>query len=545
MLLLILPLATAVDQVVINSKDWQDVYTGIMYAKLNNLDVHYVAEETQGIQLISEILDKKKSEVLLIESKKPFVFGYESKLKNSGFLVKKFESTDGEKTNLELAKKIVNEKNINQFIIIDGILGYNAISVAPFALLTNSFVLFADETNKDQIIDFLKDNAKEIIIYGHLNRDVKKELDVFNPEILNTGDRYEDNIKIVKKFLDKKSTKQIFLTDGEVIELGLFNEEFPILFIGETNVPNSIMEFIKDSDTQVGIVTGYDLFVNAKTIREKTGIKIILKYGQGRDSKLYALDIINLPSYSPEIDIKTIRYNTLSKQLELTYINTGEIYTYVQALSHNIKVEGSSIAEVGDNDLIFLDEKDSKTVLYDVSLSGYLDEKITIESKIMFGESKNSLTKLFTKETKVELISSKDDSKIKISNVEYNKRTNNFEVSVKNIGKTTVYVDSEIVDLIIAGKKTMFGAEQQKIKSGKKELFKIKTTLEEADFKDNQKVKVHVQYGAYKDVLLKSLTQEFDFVIKKQSYFKLIIFVIVMLILIKLILSLRKKRKFP
>jgi hypothetical protein len=337
--LLALPLAAAVDQVIINSGDWQDIYGGIVYARLNDLDVHYVAEETQGIQLIDEVLNNDLSEVLLIESKnEPFIFGYDSKLKKHGFNVKKLLSANGQETNLELAEIIVKEKRITRFIIVDGKLGYNAVSVVPYALLTNSFVLFADRTNKDNVAAFLKKNAEEIILYGRLDREITEELTALNPEIINTGDRCEDNTNIVKKFLDKSPTKQVLLTNGEVLEPGLFNKEFPLLFIGTSNVPENVIDFIKDSDIRVGVVIGYDLFANAKNIREETGIKILLKYGQGRNSQLYALDIFPLPSYSPSIGIKNIRYNTLSKQLEVIYENMGEVYTFVQALSHDIKV---------------------------------------------------------------------------------------------------------------------------------------------------------------------------------------------------------------
>jgi hypothetical protein len=386
LLVLVLPLAGAVDQVVINSKDWHDVYSGIIYAQLNDLEVHYITEETQGIQLANEILNRNLLEVLLIESKsEPFVFGYESKLEDNGFKVKKFLSIDSQKTNLELAGNIVKEKNIERFVIVDGELGYNALSVVPYALSTKSFVLFVDKSNQDDIIDFLEKEAKEIVLYGHLDRGIGEELAVFNPEIINTGDRYEDNIKIVESFLDKNPTKQVFLTAGDVLEIGLFNEEFPIVFIGTDNVPEIVLDFIKDSDIRVGVVTGYALFVNAKNIREQTGIKILLKYGQGRNSQLYALDIFPLPDYSPEIGIKNIRYNTISKQLEVIYENDGGVYTYIQALSHDIRVDDVSVGRLGDKKAFFLNKGDVETVLYDIDLLEYLDEEILIESKVVFG----------------------------------------------------------------------------------------------------------------------------------------------------------------
>lgn len=539
--LLLLPIVSAADQVVINSKDWRDIYTGILYAKLNGLDAHYVAKETQGLQLIEEVLNRGAVDILLIESKEPLIFGYQLQLEKQGFKVEKFLSLDAQKTNLEFAKKAADEKGIANFIVIDGSLGYDAISVAPYALLTNSFVLFADAENVDVLFSFLSASADNILFYGHLNRAVKEELGVLNPLIINKGDRYQDNIEIVKKFINKKPTKQVLLTDGETLELGFFNNEFPALFIGTSNVPQPVIDFIRDTDVRAGIVIGYDLFANAKRIREDTGIKILLKYGQGRNSQIYALDVFPLPEYDSEIDIEAVHYNTLSRQLEVSYKNKGAVYTYAQALSHQIKADGTAIAEVGDEKAFFLNEGDTLTKVYSLDLTPYLDKNLIVESKIIFGESANSLTKLLAKTLNLDVVAVEDSSKISIQSLVYNKGTKRFELIVKNEGEKDVYADAEIVDLIIASEKVTLGAEQQKIKPGQKNLFKIKALLEEMDIEDNPTVTARVRYGERENILLKSMTREFDFAFKTFNY-KLLVLVIIILIVIKLILSIRKKR---
>lgn len=540
--LLFLPLASAVDQVVINSKDWRDVYTGVVYAKLSGLDVHYVAEETQGLQLIKEVLNPAATEILLIESEKPFVISYQPQLEKAGFTVEKFISLDAQKTNLEFAKRIIAEKGITDFIVVDGGWGYDALSVASYALLTRSFVLFASAENADSLFSFLSASAENIILYGHLDRVVKEELGILNPQIINKGDRYEDNIEIVKNFLDKKPTKQVLLADGEVLELGFFNNEFPVLFVGTSNVPRPVTDFIKDTDIRTGIVIGYNLFANAKKIRDDTGIKILLKYGQGRNSQLYALDVFPLPRYDPKIDIEAAFYNTLSRQLEVVYKNAGGVYTYAQGLSHQIKADGIGIANVGDEQAFFLNEGDVLTKVYRLDLGSYLENDLTMDSKIIFGESADSLTKLLVKTLTVDVVAVDDSSKISLQSVVYNKGTNRFELVVKNEGGKDVYADAEIVDLIIASEKVTLGAELQKIKPGQKNLFKIKAVLEDVDIEDNPAVTARIRYGEREGILLKSITQEFDFAFKKFNY-KLLVLVVIILIIIKLMLSIRKKRQ--
>src|SRR3989344_1808007 len=120
---ILLPSVAAVDQVIINSQDWRDIYTGLLYAQLTGKDAHFVAEKTQGLQLINEVIDKNKKEVLLIESETPTAIGYGSLLKNAGFTVEKYSSDDPYQTNLEFAQKAIQEKDIHSFIVIDADLG--------------------------------------------------------------------------------------------------------------------------------------------------------------------------------------------------------------------------------------------------------------------------------------------------------------------------------------------------------------------------------------------------------------------------------------
>src|SRR3989344_2736421 len=363
--LCIVPSVTAIDQVIINSHDWKDIYTGMIYAQLTGKDAHYVAEKTQGLQLINEVIDKGKKEVLLIESENPVTIGYRSLLENAGFTVEKYLSRDPYQANFEFAQRTAQEKAINSFIMINPNLGYGAVSVAPYAILDNAFVLFADAENSDQASIFLTEKGEKILLYGHLDRSVKEKLLPLHPEVINTGDDYQDNIEVVSRFLEIKLTKQIIFTSGEVLEKSFFNAEFPVLLIGTDTIPEPTLHFLQDSSITTAVIVGYDLFSNAKKIKDLTGITVLLKYGQGRNSELYALDVFPLPKYDPQIDITGIRYNTLSKKLEVTYKNIGNVYTLVQAISHRISSDGAIVAEVGDEKPIPLNPGDAVTSLYD------------------------------------------------------------------------------------------------------------------------------------------------------------------------------------
>jgi len=538
---ILLPSVAAVDQVIINSQDWRDIYTGLLYAQLSGKDAHFVAEKTQGLQLINEVIDKNKKEILLIESENPVAIGYLSHLENAGFTVEKYLSKNPYQTNLEFAQRAKEEKGIRAFIIIDAELGYEAVSAASYAILKKNFVLFANTENSGQISEFIAE--EESLLYGRLERRVKEELQPRSSEIIDNGDVYQDNAEIVSRFLEQQPTKQIIFTSGEVLEKSFFNAEFPVLLIGTDQIPEHTLDFLQDSSITTAVVVGYDLFSNAKKIKDLTGIQVLLKYGQGRNSELYALDVFPLPKYNLKIDVTSARYNTLNQQLEVTYKNTGNVYTLVQALSHKILSEGDPIAEVGDEKPLQLNPDDAVTVLYDMDLLRFVDTEITVESTIVYGQSAASLTKLLIKDAlPVEIVSIDDLSRISIEKAVYDRGKKQFEITVKNLEEQEVYVDVELVDVVIDGTKNTAGGEAQVIGPKKTAAFMVEAPLEEADLKNNQKITVRARYGEQEGILIKALVKEFELEFTESSYKPLILLAMAILILLML-LKQRKKRK--
>ncbi len=540
-LCILLPSVAALDQVIINSQDWKDIYTGILYAQLTGKDVHFVAEKTQGLQLINEVIDKNKKEVLLIESENPVAIGYQSLLENAGFTVEKYLSSDPYQTNLEFAQKAGEEKDIHSFIILDAELGYAAVSVAPYAVLNNHYVLFANAETSGQMSDLVTEGG-EFLLYGHLDRRIKEELQPLSTEIIDHGDDYQDNIEIVSRFLEQQPSKQIIFTSGEVLEKSFFNQEFPVLLIGTDNIPEPTLDFLQDSSVTTAVVIGYDLLSNAKKIKDATGIKVLLKYGQGRNSELYALDVFALPKYEANIDISSIQYNTLSKKLEVTYKNTGNVHTQVQALSHRIMSDGNIVAEVGDEKPFLLNLDDALTIQYDADLFSYLDTEITVESTVLYGQSATSLTKLFIKkEIPVKTVTVEDSSEISIEKTEYDKRGKRFEITIQNRGQKKAYLDLEVVDVSINDEKITFGSAAQAVPPGKSAIFMVKAPLEEADFEHNKLITVRARYGEREGILLKTLVREFELKFTESRYKPLLLVAIV--IILVLMLKYRKKRR--
>ncbi len=533
------------DQAVINSQDWQDIYSAEMYQHTIGGETHYIVEESQGMDLINQyVINPKNKNILLIESKdRPVIKGYQSKLEENGFIVEKLSSARAKDTNLLLAQKILDKKDVSGFIVVDGSLGYSAVSVIPYALLSDFVVIFADKENVDKVYEIISKNKnKEVILYGHIDREVKNTLQEFNPKIINNADRYKDNIEIVKLFEEKSPKKMVYMTNGEFLEDGLFQPEFPILFVGTTNVPPQVFDYIKSSSFTTGMVIGYDLFSNALRLRKDTGLNIYLKHAQGRNGELYALNIFPLPSYKPSIKIEGVHYNAATKKLEVTFRNIGDIYTYVQTLKHDLIVGDKSVASASDEAAFFLNDKDRSTQTYDVNLNDYLKDEIKVKSDVLYGESSSQLTFLLSAENDLSVISQDDNADIDITNVVYNTRAKRFEVTISNIGTVGAFVDPQVEDVLVAGQKVTAGGEMQHINSGGNAVFNIPLELIDEDIKDNPSITVHARYGEREDGLIKSKIAILKLELTSSSSMTYI-WIIVIIVILWLFFLVRKKKK--
>ncbi len=182
-----------------------------------------------------------------------------------------------EGNNIYYAEKL----SVDDYIIIDD--PYDAVSVAPYAVMTGAYVLFED--NKD----FL--DGKEVhslLLYGDIDLD---SLSVYDPAIINEGDRYSNNIELAYEFERLGQLTQVYLTSGRFLEKGLMSGQYPVILIGE-DVPEIVEEYISESDIEVGVLIGNDLVGAATRLRQKTGISVFVKFAQG--SRASPLDIYEL-----------------------------------------------------------------------------------------------------------------------------------------------------------------------------------------------------------------------------------------------------------
>lgn len=545
-----------------NSANWQDVYSVMQFANLNGGNSFFLVSTRHSTLLLNQ-LNKNNNIVIISSNQKPFVVGYKQVLESKGF--EYVEELRLNNINLELGKRLPN--SVIDFIIVDDSYGYNSISVAPYAALTHSYVLFANKKNINSVYDLLKSRTlNSILIYGQVDREVKEKLSEFKPEIINEQDRFLNNQKIVNKYqeyhkkINGDTKKQAILTNGEFIEQEIMTGVEPVIFIGRGNVPDQVKDYIKKSDISIGILIGNELIGSATFIRRELGISVFVKFAQSARqptstiSPVEDLDRFYLPRYMLDLDIYKITYNRIQNRIELTYQNKVDLSAYLKG---TITLRyGDNTQILGDEEALFIDKGQYKTIIYNKKSDGTpLDRmlgNISAEVFTIYGESKKALEYTLRKTLNVELSDVSDKSKIEFGKIMYDKRTGKFLVEIKNIGETDVFTSLEIFDLNINDELITIGNEKIIfIKKGSSVYIEIPIQMSEQDIANNPIIKIRAYYGEREKALVNIIEGEFkyDFTgilfMTGEIVKDIILYLPLIIIIILIILILGMKKKCP
>jgi hypothetical protein len=509
-LLLLLAPAVHATTIVINSDDWIDVYSGMQFAFLQG---HYAKFMTnKRYATILPLVVPKDQEVLVIESQRvPFTVNLAGSLQRSGYESETIYSSGGRATNIELAKLL----DTSRFIIVDPSYGYNAMAVAPYALATNSYVLFGDERNTDQVLAFLRSRQVDrLILYGQLDSRLTASLASFNPEVIDKGNRYKDNLEIMSRQLAANPAVQLLLTDGSIIEEELMragqNGEATLL-IGKGAVPDDVIRFVQNSNFKSAVLIGNHLAGSAKRLKDSTGLPVFMKFAQGitrgtESEPVRALDFFSLPIIDLNLILKKVQYNTITKNIEITYENPG-IRTFVRATA-GILANGDRILAVGDRDVQRIESNISASFQYPADLGEAIadQQNLSVDLFSLYGESADTLDQGIAFTGPLEIVTVRDECELSLKSLQYNERTQRFILRVENDGPVGCYVGIELRDVIIDDRPTTVSYPGiLGIEKGKTESVEIKQRMSEVDLADNQEVRVRVRYGEREDVLLSLL----------------------------------------
>jgi hypothetical protein len=502
------------DRVIINSADWHDVYSGMLYASLTGIPSNFLVSQKHGAILLYSIPVSEKNQFIVSSRSQPYVVGYASFLKAKGY----DNATElvTRNANLDLARDL---PGITKFIVIDPAYGYNAISAAPYAVQSHQYVLFADKRSIDEVVTFLQQRPPtSLLVLGQVDREVKNGLAPFKPETVNIGDRFSNNLVMVDRYLQIKPTKQVILSNGEFLEAGIMSGADPVVYIGRTNVPAAVQQYIKKSNIEVGILIGNELIGTATTVRRQLGISVFVKFAQGARTPQGAiaqvedLDRFPMPRYDLNLEIVSIVYNKATGSLEVTYRNPTDLALYFKStLTIN---DGGTVKVAGDNDPLFLDKRGTKTVVYTAATDGtpllLQGQNLTAQVLTIYGEGPKSLENTLQATLVISQIEVKDDTAVNITDLYYDKTRQEFVATVENVGPVDAYVEPEMESLLINDAPVTVAAEKAVlVKKGRSASIPIPIAMAEADFAANPQVTVRAYYGERELSLIKITEKSF------------------------------------
>ena len=526
-MLFILSSFASAKTLIINSKDWHDVYTGFEYGTFKNYSKILFFSGPLSTDLITALTPKNKSVTVIESANEPYFKGYANYLRTQGFSkVDEIVSQDPYKLNQQLALQAGAKK----FIVVSDVFGYDAISVAPYSHLTHAWVLFVNKRIAPSVYAVLKtQNAQSVIAYGHIGRESYLTIKSFNPLVINNGDRFDDNLEIARMYEEIHPTKSIIVTTGEFIEQDVMtgaSDQGPVLFTGRNKLYPGFMDFINKYHVKFVTVIGNELIPIGTQIRQKTNKKVavFVKFGQGftggvrRTGQVYALTVFPLPHYVINLDIKSADYEPVSKVLLVTYLNRGNMPAYFMSNIH-VKSNGNEVLVLNDKSPVFIEPNGTVTVAYKADLTGYTTTNLTADFYTLYGESPKVMDRYILPPGSVAppytvivgFSNIKDDSEVELVSVVYNKMLKRFLIKVKNTGNVTAYVDAQLKGVVVDGiNKDLFFGKKMRIMPGETKVIMISADLSPADILDNEQVNVVIPYGQNKDVIIKSINQQVE-----------------------------------
>ncbi|MFP4523857.1 MAG: hypothetical protein ACLFO2_00880 [Candidatus Woesearchaeota archaeon] len=508
-----------VDQVIVNSQDWKDIYHGLMFAELTGKPGDYIVSVDAADDVVASLPEDKES-VLLIQPRRNQQYrGTRRLLEDEGFEVT--ELSPDESIGLELARLLP----LQRVFVTDERYPYNAVSLAPYAIQQDSFVLFPDPVDVEDTVSLIERKDVPVTTYGILDPSVVEALRPFDPDVIDEGGKFDNNILLVKRFLEENPVEQVALTNGEFLEESLVTDFNPVLFLGTTNVPRQVESFLAESQIENAVVVGNTLADTASDLKRtlKTGydkeMSFVIKFAKTprvRESQFslpVPLEYVALPIIRPELNLTSLAFNRLTGQLEATFRNPSQISVFSLA-TFALETGGGDQLSAGDDEPVIIAPGQRKTVLYD--LSGFEGGLASAEGVVIYGDAPNALEHSFTKTfDDVREIEIPDYAELEIEKAVYDVMDEAFFIRLHNPGDVPVYAHLELPDVIVDGLPATLGTDRPvSLQPGETREVFVRAELSRLDREENENVTVHANYGEREDVLFKTVEETFPFSVR-------------------------------
>ena len=486
--------------VVVNSRDWDDVYSGLLYAKLNNLSCYFL--NSPNPEGLLRILPKDK--VLLIQSDNPYVVALDSILRSRGYEVSIKRISEG---SIDLAP------DVSTFCVVEKDQPVAALVTAPLAKLTNSWVLLVDSSNLPRIKSEL--NGKKVILVGYFKRNIKSVLDTYKSDEIIEPNKFKLSLKVATNFLTLHPTTQVLVADGRYIEEEMFDGHSPLIIVGSNLLPSETVEWLVKNNIKTCVVIGTQLTYIGEQIRSQTNkrVGVFIKFGQALPgSSIYALTMMPLPLPNLRLEVVSAVYDIENGKLFINLKNSGNCGLF-ELTTFRILDNGVEVASGGDREPYFIGSGENLVVSYDISLAPEnLAKNLTVEFFTSYGESPDSLDRYLTEKGKfgppltkpLEIKKVRDLSLLNVTRIIYYPNYRRIGIEIENLGTVPAYFIIKLPEIKIQGIPTPLQSKITFIDKGRKMVF-ITASLDPIDIQENSRIKVIMDYGERKNLFVKSL----------------------------------------
>lgn len=524
----VLFISSASANVLIDSEDWRDVYTG-MYQSYENWDrgePYFVKSSSASNILSGDILPA--GNVTVIESSdESFSGGMASRLGSQPEDYNIIETITVESAQTELIPE-----NQEDFIVVPSDYPAAAVTAAPLARVMDSWVLMVEDENLDEVSGIVQNAEGQVLMVGSFSNDIETEIEQYSDEQIISQNPQNLSVQVVERFRQEEEFEEVMLTPGEQLSTELFLSERPVL-ITKKSPPLSdiIVEYVGETESITTLfldnpeysVVGSSLNDEVESDYDRE-ISVFVHFGQARgdQSSISAPSFYPLPSSNANLLVDSVKYNPSRSQVLVKYRNPTDVKLYQNTESLNVLSDGESVDTGFDEESVLIDAESTRTVSYDIELdSSYLDTNLTASMTTSYGTNPQSLQNTLTNEgefrppyeTDLIVENITDESNITLQSVKYMTNVERFKAVLENTGSVPAYATVDIRNVMVRGEEDSFTATSGEIEPGARQEVYItpNPALDRIDIQENDELSVVVNYGEEEGTQLNRIAQTVEF----------------------------------
>ncbi|MFH1095524.1 MAG: hypothetical protein V1728_04870 [Candidatus Micrarchaeota archaeon] len=327
--------------VIVNSADYKDVIGGAVFAAQNNYSYAFALTPAHAEYLVN-FIKSSASPVLYYESAQPVSSSMGGEL--AALHKDNFALVHNDSLHLLFA----NMARSDFSVLVGAQDGAEAVSIAPYAVLMNGGLYFADpsdrnvqfsilSTSRRAVLDApallasLQSSGRKVLVYGSIANDISPDA-LAGADAIRTGSRYGDNLQAIQRYYLQSQPDQMMFVSGRTFEASMVR--MPVALSGPTEVNPDLVAWLRASAVRRAIVIQGDADIkNAMdSLRLETGLPVFgaLAQGYSGNAEVQPLAVMKIPGPELLISLGGVSYDAGARTFQVDLENKGASSGFVQ-----------------------------------------------------------------------------------------------------------------------------------------------------------------------------------------------------------------------